>query len=283
MRIAILIIAVLSFLLVPYPAAATIDKVVATHLPLWCMVKSVAGEGWDVDILIRPGADVHSFSLRPGDLRAIRKSDVIFKSGAGLEAHLERGLQTASKVVDASAGIEPIRSGEGGLNPHVWLDPLLASRMVDNIAMYFKGDPAALKRAGKLKGELMAIHGEAERVLRPLKGRALVTYHDSFAYLARRYGLRAYSLTGPHGESPLPARMRGLYDMAGREEIIALFSETGYPDSTLRKTASDLGLKVCTLDTLTAGPMEAGYYIRGMRNNIETMARCLEGSMNEKQ
>jgi len=259
------------------PAAAAADNIVVTHLPLWCMVKNIAGDDRGVDILIRPGADVHSFSLRPGDVKNLMAADVVFKNGSGLETHLEKGLRAARKVVDASAGIEPVRSGEGDINPHVWLDPLLASKMVDNMAEYFKGDPEALGRAESFKSELIALHREAERMLRPLRGRTLVTYHDSFAYFARRYGLREYSLTGPHSESPLPGRMRGLYDMAGTGDLAAVFVESGYPDSTLRRAASDLGLKVCELNTLTTGPMDAGYYIRGMRNNIETIARCLGG------
>jgi ABC-type Zn uptake system ZnuABC Zn-binding protein ZnuA len=275
MRIAILIIAIVFSLTGPSAAAASGQRAVATHLPLWCQVKNVAGEGWDVDILVRPGTDVHSFSLRPGDLKGLSAADVVFKSGAGLEAHLERGLRAASKVVDASAGIEPIRSGRGDPNPHVWLDPVLASRMVDNIAEYFKGNTEALERAEDLKGDLRELHNDAERMLRPHAGKALVTYHDSFAYFARRYGLRAYSLTGPHSESPLAGRMRDLYDMAGAEDIVAVFSEAGYPDSTLRRAASDLGLRVCELNTLTTGKMDKDYYISGMRRNIETIAQCL--------
>lgn len=277
MRRAGLIIAMVLCLVMLSPAAAAADKIVVTHLPLWCMVKNIAGDDRGVDILIRPGADVHSFSLRPGDVKNLMAADVVFKNGSGLETHLEKGLRAARKVVDASAGIEPVRSGEGDINPHVWLDPLLASKMVDNMAEYFKGDPEALGRAESFKSELIALHREAERMLRPLRGRTLVTYHDSFAYFARRYGLREYSLTGPHSESPLPGRMRGLYDMAGTGDLAAVFVESGYPDSTLRRAASDLGLKVCELNTLTTGPMDAGYYIRGMRNNIETIARCLGG------
>lgn len=269
-----MIVAVL-FILVPIQAQASARRVLATHLPVWCMVKGVAGEGWDVGILIRPGADVHSFSLMPGDIKSIRAAEVVFKNGAGLEAHLEKGLRTARRVVDASAGIELIRSGEGDSNPHTWLDPLLASSMVDKIAEHFPDDPGYHQRAESFKAALMNLHKEAQRMLGPLEGNVLVTYHESFAYLARRYGLRYYSLTGFHSETPLPARMRGLYDMAREGEIKAVFVEAGYPQKALRNLARDLGLRVCTLDNLTIGEMDKGYYMKGMKKNMDTIARCL--------
>jgi len=265
----------LSLFLLSMSTVASASRAIATHLPLWCLVRSVASEDWDVDVLVRPGTDVHTFSLRPGDLKAIKSADVVFKSGAGLEAHLGKGLSTAERVVDASAGIEFIRSESGQPNPHVWLDPVLTSMQVDRIAGYFKGDAAATGRAARLKDELSMLDREAQRRLRPLRGMALVTYHDSFSYFATRYGLRAYSLTGPHSETPLPGRVRGLYDMAREQAPRAVFIEAGYPDSALREMARDLGLRVCTLDTLTSGPMEAGYYISGMMRNIRTISDCL--------
>jgi len=269
-------------LLVFLPTGACASRALVTHLPLWCLVRSVAGEGWEVEMLVRPGTDVHSFSLRPGDLKAIKAADVVFKNGAGLEAHLEKGLSTSGHVVDASVGIELIRSEGGQPNPHVWLDPLLASGQVDSIAEYFVRDSAAADRAARLKGKLALLHREAQRRLRPLRGMALVTYHESFAYFARRYGLRTYSLTGPNSETPLPGRVRGIFDMTREETPAAVFIEAGYPDKALRKLARDLGLRVCTLDTLTSGlvgsgPVEADYYIDGMRRNIETISRCLGG------
>jgi len=268
-------VAVLLILSFQSQVLASGRRALATHLPLWCLVRSVAPEDWEVGILIRPGTDVHSFSLRPGDVKDIGTAEVVFKSGAGLEKYLEKGFRSARKVVDASEGIEALRWGQGDPNPHIWLDPVLASNMVDNIAVYFKGDAAAQERAARLRSELNTVQLDAGRKLGPLKGKVLVTYHESFAYLARRYGLRDYSLTGPNSDTPLPSRMRELYDMAREGGLRAVFVEAGYPQDALRRMASELGLEVCTLENMTTGPMEPGYYIKGMRNNVDTIARCL--------
>lgn len=258
-------------------------SVVATHLPVWCLTARIAGNRADISVLVPPGSDVHAYSMRPGDIRAVAAADLVVASGAGLESPFQRGLALAAKTVDASDGLELITSGVDNINPHIWLNPVMAEAQAAAIRdALMEVDPGGAElyaeNARQLIAALRAMDAEAQRRLAPMKGAVLLTYHESFTYFARRYGLRTFSLTGPNDHRPLPGRMRQAYDMIKAGGVPAIFSEETYPDEALIRMREDLGVRLCTLDTITSGPLEADYYIKVMRRNIDVMVDCLGGA-----
>lgn len=268
------IIAIALLILTYCPHAFGLN-VVATFLPVYIFAKNVAGDRAGLALLVPPGTDIHEFSLRPADARTLDGADLIVLSGAGLDEHLVGGR--VKKAVDASKGATLIKG-----DPHLWLDPSQAVRQVENIrdalvarspenADYFKRNAAAYIE------RLKALDAEIESSLSALVGRRLITYHESFAYFARRYGFRYYSLTGPGGEQPLPRRLKEVYDMAEGQGIRALFREEQFPAEALERLKADLGVKVCALNTLETGRVDAGYYEEAMRANLSAILRCLGG------
>ena len=265
------------------PAQALAQDILATYLPVWSIANEVATGDREIGLLVPAGSDVHHYSLRPGDMRSLTSAELVIKNGAGLEAHIEPALKLAHATLDASKGLTLISTGQDQVNPHVWLDPMMAAAQTATIAQALSTiNPASAahynKNADKMIARLRELDAYAKNKLSPFKGAPLVTYHDAFAYFARRYELKPYFFTGAHSEAPLPGRMRQLYDMARRHNIKAVFAETESPETALLNMADSLDLKLCRLDTLTAHTGGFGYYIKGMKNNIDTIARCLGGS-----
>jgi zinc/manganese transport system substrate-binding protein len=264
----------------PYAAQAG-QKVVASVLPVYIFSKNVAGEKADVTLLIPPGTDVHEFSLRPLDLKTLHEADLVLISGAGLEDFILDRMGREGRIVDTSEGIELIRKG-GSPDPHVWLDPLNAARQVENIRDALSAlDPANRpyyeRNAESYIGRLKALDVEIREGLGRLEGRYLITYHEAFNYFALRYGLVPFSLTGPDAEQPLPGRMRAVYDIVRKEAVRAIFSEEQFPQESLERLRKDLGVSICTLDTLETGTPDIDYYERAMGKNLRTILRCLGG------
>jgi len=255
-------------------------QVTASFLPVWIFAENVAKERMDVSLLVPPGTDVHEFTLRPRDMEALMASNLVLINGAGLEAGLMRGLRRAKLIVDTSKGIELLHG-----NTHVWLDPLNAARQAMNISGALAGaDPENAsnysENANAYAEKLRRLHDETANALADVQGQYLVTFHDSFNYFARRYGLRSFSLTGPDAEQPLPRRVRQLYDIVAEEGVKAIFSEKQFSGDVMRSLAADLGVAVCTLDTIETGQADPAYYIRAMRKNARTISRCLKGVEN---
>lgn len=251
-------------------------KVAATVLPVYIFAKNVAGERTELSLLIPPGTDIHEFALRPRDKITLDEADLILLNGGGLESHLISGSHL-KKAFDTSAGIDLIES-----DPHLWLDPLRAAIQVKNIAsaLSAKDPPGGAyygKNADLYIGKLKALHEEILKGLAGIKTRYLITYHESFRYFARRYGFEFHSLTGPYAEQPLPGRMKTIYDIAGKENIRAVFREEQFPAGPLERLKRDLGVEICALNTLESGRPEAEYYMEAMRENLESIIKCLGG------
>jgi len=268
----------LSVLLLHAPALAAGPKVVASVLPVWVFAKNVAGERAEVALLIKSGTDPHEFVLRPSDAMLIEKADLVLLNGAGLERNILRGIDPR-KAFDTSEGVELIMLGQRP-DPHVWLDPVSAQAQVQNIALALSGvDPEGKdyysKNAVRYSERLQALHESLARGLAGLRARRLITYHESFNYFARRYGLLSYSLTGPDAEAPLPGRMREVYDIVRKESVPAVFEEAQFRPGLLKNLGEDLGARVCTLNSLVSGETSADLYERAMRENLETIVKCL--------
>ncbi len=117
--------------------------VVATIFPLADFVKNVAGDKVDVITLLRPGDSPHTYEPTSRDMKAVARATLLVVNGAGLDFWVEKLKSAASDnmvELDTSAILEKeglLLSGdehEGGVNPHYWLDPVLAQMQVEAIA-----------------------------------------------------------------------------------------------------------------------------------------------------
>jgi zinc/manganese transport system substrate-binding protein len=275
------IVAVMAFFLIFLsPARASGPRVVATFLPVYIFAKNVAGDRVELALLVPPGTDIHEFSLRPLDLKMLGDAEIVLMSGAGLEGGMFGRVGWKFKAVDTSEGVGLLPSGNGRSDPHVWMDPLNAVVQVGNIRDALSAlDPGGREyyeqKAGEYTARLFALHREIEDGIRRLGTKYLITHHESFAYFARRYGLQGFSLSGPDAGQPLPGRIRDVYDIVRSKGVRAVFTEKQFPAGSLEALKRDLGVNVCTLDTLESGGLDADYYERVMRDNLSQITECL--------
>lgn len=254
-------------------------RATATFLPVYIFAVNVAGDRADVSLLIPAWMDVHEYSLRPHDVRKLEEADLVFLSGAGLDDFIAGRMRDKGKTVDTSRGVRLLRSGLAP-DPHMWLDPARAMLQVANIRDALSELDPANKGYYRANAEaymerLRAIDREAAEALGRLGTKYLVTYHESFAYFGDRYGLVTYSLTGPDAQYPLPGRVKEVYDMVGKRGIKAVFAERQFLPESLDRLRRDLGVRVCTLDTVETGEPRADYYEKAMRLNLRTILDCL--------
>ncbi len=272
------ILILVSMILVHSPAFAAGKRIVASVLPVWVFASNVAGERAEVSLLIRSGTDPHEFTLKPSDVRKLDEADLVLINGAGLENHFIRGIDP-EKTFDTSEGIELIMLGKTP-DPHIWLDPVMARKQVENIALALsdidpEGKDYYRENAESYNAKLDALHEEIVKGLSGLAMKHLIAYHESFNYFARRYGLEAYSLTGPDAEAPLPKRMSAVYDIVRNDGIPAVFEEAQFKPGALDRLGRDLGVRVCTLTTIASGAPSSDLYERAMTENLNTIIECL--------
>lgn len=270
--------------------------VLTTIYPLYDFTRNVGKDRVEVNNLTPPGAEPHEWEPSPKDLAGLQKADVFIYCGAGMENWTGKALNAAGTpgltVIDASRDIELISGQENTHNavtdPHIWVDPLNAIKMVDNITSgLVRADPANREfyeiNAAEYKKKIEALHEEYKNGLALVKQREFVTSHAAFGYLARRYGLVQAPVRGLSPEvEPTPARMAEVIRLVKEKNIRYIFFESLVSPKISQVIASESGAGTLVLDPvagLTPDDLQAGKdYLSVMRENLANLQKALEVS-----
>jgi zinc transport system substrate-binding protein len=268
-------------------------RVTATFLPVYLFTKAVAGDAAQVTILVKPGTEVHEYQSTPDDVKTLGQTDLVVMNGLGIEAFLDntiKGAQNAQlKVVDASKGIQAVnqasqvvhpsedsKENAHGVNPHVWLDPLLAKKQVENIrdglvAADPRNKATYEANAAAYMKQLDTLNQNYEKSLKGYRDRSFITFHDAFLYLAKRYQLQQVAVVELPEDQLSPEDVKGTINAVKQFKAKALLSEPGVDNKLLTSLATDLNLPLRPLDSLEVGPQDPQYYFTAMNANLQTL------------
>lgn len=259
-------------------------KVVTSFYPLYDFASHVAGGRADVSSLIPPGVEPHDWEPATGDVAKARSADVLIINGAGFEKWSE-GIG-AKRVINTSEGIELTHAG-GGIDPHVWLDPILAKRQVENIkAALMEADPKNAdwysKNADAYVAQLDGLDAFVKSELAECKESDFIAFHDAFSRFAARYGLTQHAIEGmtPEGEV-LPQRIEQIVGLAKQLGIKVIYSEDLVDSRLADVIAGELpGGKVLVLspvEGINKSEQAAGVgYIEKMKENVAHLKEGLQ-------
>lgn len=288
-------------------------NVVATTTLVADVVREVAGEDVDLVTLLPPSADPHAFQPTPKDAVALSEADVVFMSGAGLEADLadilgttsglivdlstrialretaslEQGHETADHEDSEEQGNADEEHSHGAHDPHVWFDPtnvMIWTSTIERTLVELDPKNAAdyASRAASYRRALsdldLWIWDQIERI--PSDRRNLVTDHLAFGYFAARYGLRQVGTVFPGTSTlsePSARELAELIDTITELEVPAVFIGTTVSPALAETVAADTGTEVVVLYTgaLSESTGPAASYIEFMRFNTEAIVEGL--------
>ena len=103
----------LSLLFSQFSMAAEEVKVLASIKPLQLLAADIVGDAGEVELLIKPGASPHHYSMKPSDRRKLDDAHVIAWVGPDLETFLEKSLRGSDALVLQMAVAEGEGEGEG--------------------------------------------------------------------------------------------------------------------------------------------------------------------------
>jgi zinc transport system substrate-binding protein len=267
-------------------------EVVTAFYPLEEAVTKAGGERVTVTDLTPPGVEPHDLELTPSQLGAIADADLVFYLGGGFQPAVEDAVSNASgRAIDVSADLRtlPVPPGdtEASLtaDPHVWLDPVLFRRIVDEVeralADASPADRATFEaNAATFDHELGDLDAAYRRGLRRCARDTIVTSHAAFGYLSERYGLHQEAIAGlsPDVEPP-PRRLDELRALVERDGITTIFTEDLLPPDVAETIAAATGATTAVLnplESLTPAEVASGAdYDSVMRDNLAELRRAL--------
>ena len=275
--------------------------VVASFSILGDVAQQIGGERVAVQNLVGANQDAHAYNLTSSDIKKIREARLVLLNGLGLEkAELQRAVKQ-SKVAsaEATAGIKPLAADEhhhehnhghdhdhGEFDPHVWNDPGLMQRYAANVAIaLIKADPAGSRyyqqRFKDYQNVLNQLNNYANQqfgAVAPAK-RKVLTGHDSFAYLGKRYQVKFISPQGVSSEAEPSARqIAAIIRQIKAENVKAVFTENIKDGRMIARIAKETGVKVSGglyADALSSGA-PAGTYADMFRYNVRVMSEAMK-------
>ena len=276
-------------------------RIVTTTSNLADFASVITGDAAEVYAVAPPGRDIHFIQPTPRDVLKVKKADVFIHDGLDLEAWRDPLLDAAGNMrllgsgeasIDASRGIPlleipvSLSRSEGDIhlfgNPHFWTDPENAKTMAGNIAeglARLYPDKAELfkTRARKLQSEIEAKLAEWSVRMKPYAGTQVVVFHNSWPYLARRFGLEIAGYIEP--KPGIPPTAKHLRDLTARikEKKAKLVIKEAYNESRpAEKVAREAGVPLVTLYQF-AGQDKTNRYLEVMEKDILILEHALGG------
>lgn len=295
------------------PDADTSDstaKVGATIFPLYDLTRQVAGDDFEVVLMLPPGASPHTFDPQPSLLKNLRGAETVFAIGNGLDDWAEsiaESVEASFVVVDQGIALRETTEAEhddheeghehvddhdeereedshghdhGPIDPHYWLAIHNAEQIVMNIgAELSELDPENAAdyeaRAQAYVAELEALEAELKADVAGLAQREVISLHDAWYYFADEFGLNIVGTFEPSaGQNPTPQYLASLEEKAKEYRVSAIFVEPQLSTSSITAFANDHDLELVVLDPL-GGVEGRDSYIALMRYNVAQLQSTL--------
>ena len=254
-------------------AAEKIDVFVSI-LPLKYFVEQVGGDFGNVSVMVKPGADPHTYEPKPKQMVSLSKATAYFTIGITFEDVWLPKFKAANPkmvIIHADENIEKIpmkthsfypRSDHdhGLLDPHVWTSPLLVKTICKNIlnglikidaarqSIYTAHHRTFEKKIGR-------IHGELQSIFAGKKGLSFMVFHPAWGYFADQYNLQQIAVQ-VGGQDPSPSELVDLINTAKAENIHVIFIQPSFSTTSVNALSKEIDAEIITVDPLAENWLE---------------------------
>ncbi|AEG31442.1 ABC-type metal ion transporter, periplasmic subunit [Thiomicrospira cyclica ALM1] len=270
--------------------------VVSSTTMITDLVNQIGGESVQSKGLMGPGIDPHYYRATFNDMRLLRRADLVFYNGLGLEGRMSPvfyNLQALKPTYPLGEMLDPnqLLHSDGAIDPHIWLSiPIwleVAHHVTDKLSYHFPAHQADFQQNfAKLTTKLTTLHQWVldEIALLPKAQRKLVTAHDAFGYYGQTYGIEVFAIQGLNTEVEFGlAALQRVKDLVVTYQIPAVFAESTLPNRSINALIQGLAaegyqLKLGgeLLSDALAPPGEPGdTYSTMIEHNTRTIIKAL--------
>lgn len=286
-------------------------EIIATLFPQYDFAKKVGGDKVNVTLLLPPGTESHTYEPTPQDIAKINNSNIFIYTGEEMEPWAEKlilGMKNNIHILDLSTTISLINNKsfeeknfeyedlkqehkdeqhEHAYDPHIWLNPLYAIKMVESIEKqlceidsenteYYKHN------AEQYIKEIKELDMEFEQVVNESSNKK-IAFGGAFAYayFIERYNIEfisAYKTCGENVE-PSTTKVKEVIDYINENKIPVIFYKE-YSSGNIAKTISEAtGAKMLVFNTvhnISNDEIASGAsYVSIMKMNLKNLKEAM--------
>lgn len=286
-------------------------KVVVSFAPLYCFAVNVAGDDAVVRNMLTTSGP-HHFNPTDRDAKLVRRANLFFVNGLGLEGdkpeNIKKGsgnkglmiIELANRIPEDQLFVGSCHHDhadghhhDNGKDPHVWLSPDHAIKMVESIRDVLKeADPAHAanydRRATEYIGKLRDLKAKGVAMLKDKQDRKLVTFHDSMTYFAKAFDLNIVGVVQKNpGTEPNDAQLKALINLCADDKypvrVITVEPQYGMSSSGAqlikelknKKVPDPVLVEIDPLETVGPDQLTKEWYEAKMLANLEALAKAM--------
>jgi zinc/manganese transport system substrate-binding protein len=304
---AIWALSLLLFCAVAPPATAEAKKLnlIASTSDLAALAQEIGGDKIIIESIAKGYQDPHFVEAKPSFLLKLRQADLLICVGLQLEIGWLPPLITQSgnpKIqvgapgyLDASQFSEILEIPKGSVtradgdvhplgNPHYWLDPDNGRRIARGIANKLSAlDPVNAtyfqQRFQDFDKRLSVAEQKWDALMKPYRGRKIVTYHRSFPNFAKHFGLDVIGYVEPRpGIPPTPSHTIGLIQLMKRETCNVVLVEPYFDLKTPQSIGRETGARVVVYLPSVGGEKRVTTYFELFDYNLGLLIKAFQAS-----
>ncbi len=236
-------------------------------LPQKYLVEKIAGNYFEVNVMIKPGASPATYAPSPQQMSQLENAVAYLRIGhIGFEQTWIVRIKEANpnlKVTDTSKGIQLIYAKEEqhgdhvhlrGIDPHVWMSPSTLREVAQNtfkLLLSLAPDQKNLftRNYEQLEKEIDEVQQLAKAKLSGKTGRKFMIFHPALGYLARDYSLEQLSLEHD-GKEPSAQHLRHIIDEANTENIRIIFIQKEFNTEQAETVAREINGQIIQINPL---------------------------------
>jgi zinc transport system substrate-binding protein len=252
-------------------------NVAVTNIPQKVFVEKIGGENVNVDLLVPPGSNPHSYTPKPQQMKEMSKADIYFTIGIEFEKAWVPKFKALNKnmhVKSMQEGMDLIEfkdehddhekhhdqqnhheHSHEGIDPHVWTSPAAVKIMGKNILHELKElDPKNSAYYEKNYKSFLKYVEETDHKIKNIlkdvpKGTKFMVFHPAFGYFAHQYGLKQVPIE-VEGKEPKPKMLAYIIEEAKHDGIKTIITSPEFSDKAAKTLAKEIGGSVIKISPL---------------------------------
>jgi zinc transport system substrate-binding protein len=265
-------------LLMPALSSAQPLQVFVSVLPQKTFVEKVGGDHVEVQAMVRPGQNPHTYDPTPQQITALAEAALYVRTGIPFEqVWMERIRSTNPRmqILDVRDNIDlrtleqhdhgdadhahhhhhKAHANHSERDPHIWTSPPLVKEMTANIRdALIKLDPENSQDYKKnytaFAAELDNLHGEIQTMLKNISTRKFMVFHPAWGYFADTYGLTQIPIEN-EGKEPGARALTALIRQAKDENVKVILVQPQFSQRSAEQVAQAIDGRVVAIDPLS--------------------------------